>query len=361
MQANEDATTPPIPTPRQNNDATRASSSSPIATSSTTTTHDTATINQSSFADSAVDTDTSSGDITQTPNTTATINPHFPAAAAAATTITERLLRLARLTDPHNNNTNNDKYDPAYSRSSSLSQQKSIAINGYLDNIECLLSDAHDGEIGAEEEKEMSRLPPSTCIKEQHEITQPDEPLSHQSPPVSESEIDHENGKSRQNQIDSELDVLMRDLKSVTRGLEQRRVECLHLNAVFTVKCEKLAQRILELEDQIQELRAEKIENTIELEGLKGTVRGLEGWIRRWKQRQEEVDSESTWTVKESSDFREWDQRRCDIGDEHAAGTIIDGISAWLRGWHDVEEGFRIRARLRKQRETIRQNQQSVR
>ncbi|KAG5303485.1 hypothetical protein I7I50_10261 [Histoplasma capsulatum G186AR] len=313
----------------------------------------------------------------------------------------------------------------------SLSQQKLIAINRRLDGIEGLLLDLQgDDEIGidgADEGKEengdeeneeieddkeggagksitkLSASGASASIGNELANTSPTASTIHVSLPASPlsllssnqlappqlvpkrepPEIEFQaNGKDKsQRQVDHrELEVLMRDLQRVTRCLEQRRTECLHLNAVFTVKCEKLAQRILEMEDEIDELRAEKIENAVELEGLKRTMRGLEGWIRSWKMkmhRRDEAgmnldldsDSEYTWSSVDSSLFGRaggkegWahsnevsrlmgvvDGRNDDID------TLMDGIRMWFRDWDEVEEGFRIRARLREQRMAMRLN-----
>ncbi|PGH29469.1 hypothetical protein GX50_07783 [[Emmonsia] crescens] len=424
--------------------ATTATAAASSASSSSATEPPNININNS-FTDSAIDMDTSSGNITQTPDTTATtttnmmmtINATTPPPEESITTImiTERLLRLACLvadsnsssnsnSDNNNNSDDNKNNNLTYphmssSPSPSLSRQKFIAINRYLDDIEGLLLDPHDDEVGVdgdgeneeeeegEEEKEeeeksevgTTKSPSSTSSCTEGHEKAPNHMISvssskhqhqHPHPPLSSSvsrpepEIEFQNGKGqsqtqRHSQVNhhNELDVLMQDLKIVTRCLEQRRTECLHLNAVFTVKCERLAQRILEMEDEIDEFRAEKIENTIELESLKGTVRGLEGWIRRWnKKRQEEadvyvdVDSEYTWSSEYSDNGRgEWGDNRnhqgrlvveeeeeevSDNNGKDDIDTLMDGISAWLRGWSEVEEGFRIRARLRKRRVAMR-------
>ncbi|KAK2776959.1 hypothetical protein FQN53_002465 [Emmonsiellopsis sp. PD_33] len=289
-----------------------------------------------SFTDSAIDMDSASETvITKTPEettTTTTTTKDVPS-------ITQRLARLVRLSE-----NGSDKGKNSAAASPELSRQKSMVIQQYLDGIEALL-DPHGGEMGNE----------STIIMEDEECAKPIPPLPaiihrpETTPPKYRGPTD----------VHSQLNTLMGDLNVVTTRLEQRRAESLHLNAVFTIKCEKLAQRILQLEDEIQELRAEKIENTIEMEGLKGTVRGLESWISRWKRRQGIDDSCDDRT----SDYGwEWDQMRRHgaVDGEEGNDTLIDGIGAWLRGWNDVEEGFRIRAKLRKQREATRQNKGSI-
>ncbi|OAX83121.1 hypothetical protein ACJ72_02528 [Emergomyces africanus] len=471
-----DMSTSPTPLPhlQNNNPGAMMRGSLLVASTMTTTieapppsaTESPTAINiNNSFADSAIDMDTSSGAIAQTPDTTTTTAtatttktkpPTQKSTTATITIITERLLRLARLmansnsnadhinnnTNKNNNNNNNNNNSnsnssdnkrndsPTYPHASSLplplslplsslSRQKSIAINRYIDSIEDLLLDPHDAEggvdggegeeNGGEEESEegINKSTASSSLggEEEYAITNhtiaassssssPSLSDHHLPPPSPVSKpkpgIEFQNGwsqsprrtqKYRPNQVDhNELDILVRDLQLITRSLEQRRSECLHLNSVFIVKCEKLAQRILEMEDEIDELRVEKIENTIELEGLKGTVRGLEGWIRRWKMKKEmqrreaqngDVHSEYTWSSSSSSSAYsssnrgrgEWDNNRNQgtlIGvvdnarEEEDIDTLMDGISEWLGGWHEVEEGFRIRARLRKRRGAMR-------
>ncbi|KAL2384373.1 hypothetical protein RJZ90_001971 [Blastomyces dermatitidis] len=403
-----------------------------------------------SFTDSAIDLDCSSSEnITQTLDTTTMTAKMSKAMSMNATTfppqkstitvttLTERLIRLARLmADSDNINSNNgsdnvndtndkksnNQTHPYTPSSRSMSPQKLIAINRYLDGIEGLLLDSHhdddddddddDDEAGVarrnEEERDeeseagvtITKSPAftiSACGGDEHEKSNNTAlavsvSSSHNPQPQSVSGSEPEPPKiesrnaaasSSQAPVDHhELYTIKRDLQHVTRCLEQRRVECLHLNAVFTVKCEKLAQQILEMGDEIDELRAEKIENAIELEGLKGTMRGLEGWIRRWKKqlhRRDAVDvevdssSEYTWSSGYSSSPSglmggrgggEWDHRNQTRKLEDTIGgdgnddtdRLMDGISAWLRGWNEVEEGFRIRARLRERRVAKRLN-----
>jgi len=66
-------------------------------------------------------------------------------------------------------------------------------------------------------------------------------------------------------------------------------------------------------------------EITIELEGLRGTVRGLENWIGRWKRERESIE-----TRREGRSHRKWGwKQRKDLegyGDEN--DVLIDGITA---------------------------------
>jgi hypothetical protein len=50
------------------------------------------------------------------------------------------------------------------------------------------------------------------------------------------------------------LTNLLEELSSVNSELQQRRLEARHIHDLFTYKCEGLAQRVIELEDEMHEL-----------------------------------------------------------------------------------------------------------
>ncbi|KAK2802114.1 hypothetical protein FQN50_007478 [Emmonsiellopsis sp. PD_5] len=227
---------------QQNNATTTTAirSTSPLVAMAMTMTMATNTDSHSpmnqSFADSAIDMDSASETVTVTTKT-----PEETTTTTTTTTtkdvpsITQRLAHLVRLSE---NRSDNGKNTAA--ASPELSRQKDMAIQQYLDGIEALL-DPHDGEMGSE----------STIIMEHEECAEPIPP-----PPPATIQGPETTPRNDRGSIDihSQLNALMGDLKVVTTRLEQRRAESLHLNAVFTIKCERLAQRILQLEDEIQEL-----------------------------------------------------------------------------------------------------------
>ncbi|KAJ5898834.1 hypothetical protein N7495_003578 [Penicillium taxi] len=67
-------------------------------------------------------------------------------------------------------------------------------------------------------------------------------------------------------------------------------------------------------------------EDAVELEVMQGIVRGLHDWIKVAHQKSR--------------------RRRTSQADEE----MLEGLSAWMRGWKDVEDGFQIRGRTRKTR-----------
>jgi len=153
---------------------------------------------------------------------------------------------------------------------------------------------------------------------------------------------------------------VLEELSSVNEELQQRYLESRHIHDLFIIKCEGLAQRIIELENEVQELKSDVLEDTIELEGLRGTVRGLESWIGRWqRQREAVIASSSTNSARRSkSSWRRKKQpANPDIEEDgNDFDTFLDGVLAWMRGWNDVEEGFLIRARRRKMRRDRKQS-----
>ncbi|CRG87767.1 hypothetical protein PISL3812_04788 [Talaromyces islandicus] len=152
-------------------------------------------------------------------------------------------------------------------------------------------------------------------------------------------------------QMSQDLTALLEELSTVNAELQQRRIEACHIHDLFTSKCEGMAQRIIELDHETHELQSDIVEDTIELEGLRGTVRGLESWIGRW-QRQRDIATLSSPSPSQSRS--RWKRKKQhapkEVEDESDFDTLLDGISAWMRGWNDVEEGFRVRARRRKHR-----------
>jgi hypothetical protein len=54
-----------------------------------------------------------------------------------------------------------------------------------------------------------------------------------------------------------------------------------------------------------------------------------------------------------------WKHRKRLKGDGGKNGAFIDGVCAWMQGWRDVEESFRIRAQARNQRREMTNGQTS--
>lgn len=57
------------------------------------------------------------------------------------------------------------------------------------------------------------------------------------------------------------------------------------------------------------------------MEGVQGTVAGLENWVRNW-----------------------------DVAVQKQDGDLLDGITAWIRGWKDIQDVFCARQLQRRRR-----------
>jgi hypothetical protein len=54
--------------------------------------------------------------------------------------------------------------------------------------------------------------------------------------------------------VNRQLAVLLNALSHVTAQLRQRRIESRHIHDLYTLKCESMAQKIIQLEDQVHDL-----------------------------------------------------------------------------------------------------------
>lgn len=87
------------------------------------------------------------------------------------------------------------------------------------------------------------------------------------------------------------------------------------------------------------------------MEGLRGTVHGFESWVDDWQRqhdltlaREMNAQSKRRRAKRRSTDQTDHDER------------LLEGIMAWIRGWKDLEEGFRGRQHERKLRREERGN-----
>jgi hypothetical protein len=99
------------------------------------------------------------------------------------------------------------------------------------------------------------------------------------------------------------------------------------------------------------------VEDAVDLEGIQGTIHGLHDWINRIREEQKLVRISRTLACQKSR--RSWIGRKGkeDWSVETDGEMMLEGLSAWMRGWRDVEEGFQVRARARQMRRDRRQEQ----
>jgi hypothetical protein len=103
--------------------------------------------------------------------------------------------------------------------------------------------------------------------------------------------------------------------------------------------------------------QSDLVEDAVDLEGIQGTVHGLHDWIDRIREEQKLVRISRTLAYQKSR--RSWISRKGkeDWPVETDSEMMLEGLSAWMRGWRDVEEGFQVRARARQTRRNQRQTQ----
>lgn len=103
--------------------------------------------------------------------------------------------------------------------------------------------------------------------------------------------------------------------------------------------------------------QSDLVEDAVDLEGIQGTVHGLHDWIDRIREEQKVVRLSRDLAYQKAR--RSWISRRVKEGYtiETDGEMMLEGLSAWMRGWRDVEEGFQVRARARQMRRDRRQGQ----
>lgn len=164
-----------------------------------------------SFADSAIDMDLSSS------------APESSGTDTHAAALPDRLTRLAHMA----------------AERSPLSEQDSTTIHHCLDTIESLLDPRPELSL------EIARHRPRSSLSG---ITK-----HIGSRPSSASAADCQT-PSATLKTHHQLAILLKELTAVNAELQQRRIESRHIHDLFTLRCEGLKQRIIQLESEIHEL-----------------------------------------------------------------------------------------------------------
>ncbi|KAM5475296.1 hypothetical protein MauCBS54593_001772 [Microsporum audouinii] len=151
------------------------------------------------------------------------------------------------------------------------------------------------------------------------------------------------NKKAPQN--DRELLIILDRLTRANEHFRQRRVEHNQIQEQYQTRCEKLSARVSELENEVNSLHYQVFNNTIELECMRGTVSGLETWLSHWKSQNDSsfhldpiLKRPSKPKGRRSKYFEQMDRL------EEQRDSLLDGLSAWMRGWNDATDGFRARS-----------------
>ncbi|KAK1147663.1 hypothetical protein N8T08_001007 [Aspergillus melleus] len=219
------------------------------------------------------------------------------------------------------------------SQNTRLSSDDSTTLHQHLDSIESLL----DPRPRLTEEVAKCRPPGSQSGATKQLPGNPPAPPSPTTDP----------GRSVNDISQAQLSAVLSEVTALGAELCQRRKESSHIYDRFTRECQAQAQRISDLEEEMDELKADIIEGSAEREALDGTVRGFENWIDGWQRQYDEaVAKRSTHIARQ----RRWMKRRTDDPTQSNTEVLLEGISAWMRGWEDAQEGFRSREEERRLR-----------
>ncbi|KAJ5976195.1 hypothetical protein N7481_009902 [Penicillium waksmanii] len=232
----------------------------------------------------------------------------------------------------------------------SLDEESAQSMHHHLDALERILGDFPQKPM-QEIVRSRSRSQSGRSGSVASDITsQPEESIL-----TAPDQSDHD-GINKEEMI-SQLQGLMSEVTILNEEVNKRRKESSEIRDLFEERCRGLTRTVAELEDEVLELQGDLVEDSIELEGIQGTVRGLQDWIDRLRETQKMSRIARDRSQQEAR--RRWAIRRTsqDVGTETDGEIVLDGLTAWMRGWRDVEEGFQVRSQARQMKREKRQEQ----
>lgn len=203
----------------------------------------------SSFTDSAIDVELS--DSTQSGDDSVRLPvPSAKGHADPSSSLNERISHIARLAAAAEKNS-----------SRQFSVDENAALNKCLDDLETLLHGDPRPEISRvialnRPSSPPSRSPtptPTSTSTANANLTPVAAPRRKDDGPFFPRQITEQKKQQQQTSAD-DLKSVLRELSSVNADLQQRYIESRHIHDLFIVKCEGLAQRIIELENEVHEL-----------------------------------------------------------------------------------------------------------
>ncbi|KAL4955658.1 hypothetical protein BDW69DRAFT_111732 [Aspergillus filifer] len=189
---------------------------------------------------------------------------------------------------------------------------------------------------------DKSAFPPSSEPRSTNDNSDAHSP-SLQYKPTSSQPCDSPAILNRAKMVDEEL-------RMVSEELRVRREETLHIYDLLRNERRWQRERIVHLESEIDELRADVQEEMAEREALQGTVHGLRTWVDAWPKEPQQTRTGGWWSKKKVVKPSQFD-----------ADALFDGMAAWMRGWSDVEEEFRNRDEARRRRRENHKNKRQDR
>ncbi|KAJ5934960.1 hypothetical protein N7466_004507 [Penicillium verhagenii] len=233
----------------------------------------------------------------------------------------------------------------AYLGADSRDSNTGPLIHQHLDAIEAILRDP-EPELAQEESLEARRR----SFRTKSLLGEPNAAELQEPDWLARSILDE------RKEMSTQLTALLGEVVSLNQELHQRRTESVEIREVYEDRCRGLTRTVAELEDEVSELRSDLVEDAIELEVIQGTIHGLQHWIEGMQEEQQKTRASRDLVRRKSK--RGWGGRKhIDEMGETEGEIVLDGLSAWMRGWRDVEDGFQVRARGRRTRREQRQRQ----
>ncbi|KAI9372061.1 hypothetical protein BJX61DRAFT_470488 [Aspergillus egyptiacus] len=147
-------------------------------------------------------------------------------------------------------------------------------------------------------------------------------------------------------QMTPEIMDLCNQVDILKKQFNQRCEEAFELSQIIQLERHEHKLMLEVRQSEIDARKADLQEETTERDALQGTVQGLSEWIARWQPR---YDS-AALARKPARTGRSCCTRKAEQPENFDAEELFEGITAWMRGWKDLEEGFRERQSARKSR-----------
>lgn len=199
----------------------------------------------------------------------------------------------------------------------------------------------------------------------------------------------------KKDEILSQLTSLLDEVNTLNAQLEARRKESSEICDLYEERCRGSERAVAELELEVVELyvgdlcpshvsfysvsclscnlslgldgwmtltclvlfrKADLVEDAVELEGIQGTIHGLQAWVEGLQEA--DLISRSKRDLAHQKTRSRWGRIGSvseHIASEADAEMLLEGLSAWMRGWKDVEEEYQVRTRARRTRREQRQ------
>ncbi|PYH91511.1 hypothetical protein BO71DRAFT_359213 [Aspergillus ellipticus CBS 707.79] len=172
--------------------------------------------------------------------------------------------------------------------------------------------------------------------------------------PETDSQVSEDSAAAPQDVSHNQLKDILGEVAALKVEFDRRRKESSDIYDLLGRERQTLTRRISELQDEIEELQMDIFEDSAEREAIEGTIHGLESWVDEWHKQRLATAAKNPKVASRRNGQRRWSKCRVEEVD-HDSEALFEGLTAWMRGWKDVEEGFHIRERDRRLRREERQ------